>query len=337
MNIRTSLPAVLLIALLAGACSSSQPLAQQDDDVYFMPSQAPRIAAAPTPVPSQEPSADKATDDYYDPGTSRDLGASRSYYDMAYNDPYYYNYGRFGFGTGFGMGMGWQSGWNGPGWGMGMGWGSNPYGWSDPWGWNRPMGWNRPWGWNDPWRWNSPWGWNDGWGYGFGGYNGWGWNGYSYYGNYWGPFGACGGCYTPVIVGGSSNTYIGHRPSTTGSSLGTGNGSVRPRASFRDPVGLSPRPVEQPASLVRPAIQQRQPASRPMDRGIARPDERPVQRPVVQPPQRRPSERPTERQPVERRPTINDRGNDRPVFERSAPAPSRTNDGGGAPTRHRSR
>jgi len=229
---------VLLPALLLTACGSMRTTTEVVDDVYFLPSQAPPVAAVPKSVPVEQPEP-QPSDDYYDPGTSQEYVNDRSYYDLAYNDPYFYNMGRFGFNT---APMGWQTGWNGPGWGGGMGWGGN-MGWGSGWnigigygtgiysGWYRPM-----WG-MDPWGWNSPWGWNNG------GWNNWGWGGGGWgFGNYQGPWGNCFGCYAPVIIGDgvANSTYIGHR-----TSVGTGrglNGTGVRRPAVRNPVGLAPQP-----------------------------------------------------------------------------------------------
>jgi hypothetical protein len=242
---------LLIPGTFLASCGSMQQTTQVRDDVYFMPSSAPPPAATAS---RQAPAGDEQIpmDDYYDPGTSSQFNDHRNYYDMAYNDPYYYNYGRFGFNAGMGMGMGmgmmgWQSGWGGPGWGMGMGWGMGPsmgmgwgmggmgmgmggmgMGWGNPWSpWHQPWGWNSPWGWNRPMGF-SPWGWNDPF-YGYG------------YGNYHGPYGNCFSCYSPVVIG-ASNTVVGHRPSLTGGSAGnTGQGGadLRPRMNVRNPVGLN--------------------------------------------------------------------------------------------------
>jgi uncharacterized membrane protein YgcG len=250
MGTRTHIIYISSLAILLSACATMQPTAGVRDDVYFMPSDAPAQAATPRQQQQERQQQQQAqTDDYYDPGTASNYATPRSYYDMAYNDPYYYNYGRFGFGGGMGMGMGmgmgtmgWQSGWGGPGWGMGMG-----YGWGSGMG----MGMYDPWmmgGMYDPWMMGGmgmgmrpgmgmgmgmrPWGMYDPW---MGGY-GWG--------NYYGPYGNCFACYSPVIVGGSSGVVVGHRPSSgrTGTT-GPGGPVHQPRSmqsSFRDPVGLTP-------------------------------------------------------------------------------------------------
>ncbi len=273
MKKHTQRMTILMVSgVLLSSCGTMQPVSQVNDDVYFMPSQAPPTASVVLTPP--DPHEMEVVEDYFDAGTSQELGTSRSYYDMAYNDPHYYNYGRFGFGSGMGvgmgmgsMGMGYMSGWNGPGWGMsmgygwgsgmgsmgmgGMGWGS-PYGWYDPWDpWNRWDPWNPINRWN---RWNQPWGMGGmGWGMNqFGG--GWG------MGNYWGPYGNCMTCYAPVVVGGSSNTYIGHRSSMGSggnSTTGVGGSTYQPRLPMRDPVSLDPLRREAAKTRTSPAPVQR--------------------------------------------------------------------------------
>lgn len=336
MIVRHPFPVLLLVSLVFASCAGTRSTVQHDDDVYFMPSQAPPVAAkAAESAPAAEPTP-AASDDYYDEGTSQRLGTDRGYYDMAYNDPYYYNYGRFGFG------MGWQSGWNGPGWGMGYGWGTPGNGWGSgygsPWGTGNAWGWNQPYGWgNDGWGYGGYNGWGNGayngWGYGgYNGwgntaYNGWGWGNWGYYGNYWSPYGACHTCYTPIIIGGG--TYVGHRRPMNRSSS-SGSGAYGPRA-VRDPVGLSRSPMR--AGFFKPVPN----PARPME--AISPQERSA-------PQRargtQPTERAVERKPMfepsrERQPSQH-RSQERPA-ERAAPAPAPApRDGGGsAPGRHRSR
>ncbi|HRD51256.1 MAG TPA: hypothetical protein PKY96_01275 [Flavobacteriales bacterium] len=341
MASRSFAPVLLFVALLLGSCSVTQPLAQHDDDVYFMPSQAKAapVAEAPDPVRDQSSAEAPSNDDYYDPEASAQSRSQRGYYDMAYNDPYYYNYGRFGFGSG----MGWQNGWNGPGWGMGFGWGNGGWGmnngWNDPW--NQPWGMNNAWGGFGGWNYGGYMGWgfggfNNGWGmggyngWGYGGYNGWGWNNWDYYGygSYWGPYGPCRTCYVPVIIGGGSSTYVGHRPSSSGSA-GSGSGTQRPRMA-RDPVGFTPAigPRTEPT---RPIGDQQRPGLRPIAPSVEpgrvrepRQPERAIERKPVTAPTR-------ERQPgFERSPS--------PSFERSSPSPAPRDGGGGSsPSRHRSR
>ena len=163
---RYIIPAYFTLALFAASCATMQPTAGVQDDIYYMPSDAPLADAGPENDPpakngsGTQVRSEVRSDDYYDPETAKNFD-DRNYYDMAYNDPYYYNYGRFGFGGGMGMStMGWQSGWNGPGWGMGMGYG---YGY--------PMG--------------NGWSMSLGYGYGSGFYDPW-YGGYHPYGGYWG-------------------------------------------------------------------------------------------------------------------------------------------------------
>ncbi|MBK8226361.1 MAG: hypothetical protein IPK70_04205 [Flavobacteriales bacterium] len=347
MAVRPITPLLVAFALILGSCTTTQPLVQHDDDVYFMPSTAKAASNAQEPEPSaSKPEAEEpANDDYYDPDAAAASGAQRGYYDMAYNDPHYYNYGRFGFGSG----MGWQSGWNGPGWGMGMGWGNGGMGmnngWNDPW--NQPWGMNNPWGGFGGWNYGGNMNWYNGgyggWGYpgyggwgtggyngwGYGGYTGWGWGNWDYgYGSYWGPYGPCRTCYVPVVIGGSSNTYVGHRPPSNRSS-NTGSSGSFPRMA-RDPIGLAPnKPLSEPSRSIgeqsRPGLRPAQPLTEPIRVREPRPVERPMERKPSVGPNR-------ERQPGIERP------NER-TFERSSPSPAPSRDGGGgsSPTRHRSR
>ena len=111
------------------------------DDVYDIPDRTPVLAAASAEEPIEAPS----TEDYYDPGQAETYN-TRSYNDITYNHPQWYNYGRFTFGMGV-------SSW-GPNYGMGMGYGSpglygdsfgNPY-WGNSYmsgygAWGNPYGW----------------------------------------------------------------------------------------------------------------------------------------------------------------------------------------------------
>ena len=236
------LPFLMVLSLLVTSCATMQPTADVRDDVYFLPSMAPAMASvdASAPLPEEPPVAQPA-DDYYDPATSQQVGADRSYYDMTYNDPYFYNYGRFGFGTGL---SGWQTGWNGPGWGMSMGYGYGSgmggygYGSGNCWGngYGSNMGWGGGWNNNFYNSWNNPYTtfgscYNDPYYSGYGG-------GYGY-GNYQGPYGSCYSCYTPVIIGGTSNVVVGHRPSMgSGGGMRTSPGTSR--STLRDPIRLAP-------------------------------------------------------------------------------------------------
>ncbi|MCB0766379.1 MAG: hypothetical protein KDB95_04135 [Flavobacteriales bacterium] len=243
---------ILLLSIPIGlltSCASMQQSTSVADDVYFLPSQAPVMASTDRTIPVEEPvKRAPVQDDYYDAGTSNTIGTDRDYYDLAYNDPYYYNYGRFGFNA---APMGWQTGWNGPGWGGGMSLGFG-YGWGNGWnmgfglgygsgiysGWYRPMWYTDPFYWNTPWAWRSPWGWGSPW------YNSWGYGAGWGYGNYYGPWGNCYGCYAPIIIGDgvANSTVIGHRNSVgSRNSLGS-SASGTHRGVVRNPVGLAPAP-----------------------------------------------------------------------------------------------
>lgn len=182
------------------------------DDVYDIPDREAMRATAATTAPEQ-----RATDDYYDPSeAAHAISASGAYYNMTYNDPYYYNYGRFGFGTdlrsfgpGFGMGMsyGWPTNFGiGYATGFGGGYGYNPY-------------------WGNPWM--------IGGGYGPYGYYPYGY--YHSYGPYQGLWGGCSGCYEPSGYGQVINAP---RPSMSSSSMQTNTpGSQR---MMRNPASLLP-------------------------------------------------------------------------------------------------
>lgn len=305
--------ALLLVAITASSCTTMRTASDVRDDVYYMPSEAPALATT-APAAPVEPERTVIQDDYYDDGAAKQYGpVGGNFYDAAYNDPYYYNTGRFGFGMGTGM-MGWQTGWNGPGWGMGMG-----YGWGGGWsmgfgygtGWYDPFwgpGWGSPyWGWGRPWGWNRPWGWG-GWGSPW--YDPW-YGGYGYGGPYMGPYGGS-YCYNPVVVGGSSGVVVGHRPSTNGGGAsGQGGGGTRPQMQLRDPVGLV-RPETNRAS-----------GTLPQDRGsiagpteiFSRPAERPIDRGGINRP---PQERPVTRTPGSTRESRPNRS-----YERGSGNPSR--------------
>lgn len=216
----------LLPALFAlASCSGPQFTTSVPDDVYFAPGQAPLLVSSTPAAPLGDDGAPATTDDYYDPNVAPRAGSD--FYDIAYNDPYFYNYGRFGLNSGP---MGWQNGWNGPGWGTGMGWGSPMYpGFGQGWGWNMGVGMG---GWNSPWGWGGGMGWGSPWGTGWGG-SGWG------YGLYQGPWGACYSCYAPIIIGDgwNGNTIVRHR-----NSLGSGSNGQPNRPAYRNPVGLAPQP-----------------------------------------------------------------------------------------------
>jgi hypothetical protein len=249
-------PALLMLA----ACGSLQETAQVRDDVYDIPDRTVVASVAPVPEAVAEEPA-KASDDYYNSkeATRYDQG---SYWNQTYNDPRWYNQGRFGFGysmnswggSGFGTnynnGMGCHSSFNSPT-------GSyDPY-WSNSWqsgyGANNPYGYYNPWstGYYDPWGYSSPWGCNN---YGYGGCNslsswyydnGYGNSCYNGYGsNYYGGGGYYNGWGQNGYGSGEGTTHIiAHRPSMTGGGAGSGI-TVSPRA----PRGISllpPPPVRE--------------------------------------------------------------------------------------------
>lgn len=294
---------IITLSMLLAACSTLRDTASAVDDVYDIPDRtalaekraaADRVAEAP-----------RESQDYYDPAESQRTGVSRDYYDMAYNDPYYYNYGRFGFGGnvgGFGpnMGMGLSYGWPTSFGSMGLYYGSgtgmygyNPY-WSNSW----MSGYG---------YWPSNYGYGyDPYGYyGYGNY-GPGWGGYGMgYGPYYSPLGRCYGCYEPISYG---NTVYMHRPSLSGGS--TANGDTRAPRMGRNPASLMPsvmpgrtgqdqapqmgpiRPdrVTTPRTPSRNGTMEREPVTRPSQttppsrtRPQARPQTRPQTRPESRP------------------------------------------------------
>lgn len=246
-NASLSLIGVAIVTMVVSSCGSLAPTASVRDDVYFLPSQAPLTASMDGGAPDVS-STPAPTDDYYDPQTSQQMGADRNYYDLTYNDPYYYNYGRFGFNN-FGNSMAFQPNLYMGAYGNSMAWGFGTGVYS---GWYRPgfsgscspfggiNGWDQFAWYNDPFY-------NNGWGspYGFGGYNGYGSCGYGFgggygYGNYYSPYGNCYSCYTPVVTGDAGyGTMVGHRPSTRGGGSMSNVGLNRP---VRNTVGLMPAP-----------------------------------------------------------------------------------------------
>jgi len=234
-NILSSSLLLAAIGLLATGCGSLQQTTSVRDDVYYSPGSEPMAAVAPMPV--EEPATTEATDDYYSAQEAPTAGSS-GFYDIAYNDPYYYNYDRFGFDQSMNMGMqggmymggfgipggygGWNSRYVGFGMSFGMGW---PY----QFGMTGPLAWYAPWSWYDPMT-SNPWGWSAGIGYGMG----WGYG--MGFGPYYGPWGACMTCYCPVVIGSGSNAVYGPRPGTGG------GGRTVPTASgmrTRDPISLT--------------------------------------------------------------------------------------------------
>ncbi|MBL7982873.1 MAG: hypothetical protein JNL52_13820 [Flavobacteriales bacterium] len=228
-----------VIGLLATGCGSLQQTTAVRDDVYFSPGSEPMAAA--TPIQAEEPAVAEATDDYYSAQEAPAVGSS-GFYDIAYNDPYYYNYDRFGFGQspfmqggmymgGFGV-PGGYGGWNSRYIGFGMSFGM---GWPYQNGMTGPLAWYAPWSWYDPMT-SNPWGWSSGMGWGYGLGHGMGWGYGMGYGPYYGPWGACMTCYCPVVVGGGGNVVYGPRPGTGGA------GRTVPNASgmrTRDPISLT--------------------------------------------------------------------------------------------------
>jgi hypothetical protein len=193
-----------------------------------------------TPEPAKE-------EEYYDPGQASRY-ANGTYAARTYNDPYYYNYSRFGFGysnfggySGMGMGMGMGMGWN-SGFGNNT-WYNSPTGWYDPyWGnsWQSGYGmYGNPYGgyynpWNagyDPYGWGQPY---------YGGYSPY-YGGYNPYMGGYNPY--CGGGY---VVGGwngtGSSVVVAHRPGMSGSSS-FGSTSSQPRNSWNVPSLLMPTPA----------------------------------------------------------------------------------------------
>ncbi|HMN04392.1 MAG TPA: hypothetical protein PKD45_01595 [Flavobacteriales bacterium] len=285
----------LILATLLTACSTMRDTAMVTDDVYDIPDRhAMAMAKASAPAAAAEES------DYYDPSEARSIGTGRDYYDLAYNDPYYYNYGRFGFGTGIGAfgpsyGMGLSYGWPtsfgsmslyyGTSYGM---YGYNPY-WSNSW--------MSGYGYWPSYSAYNPYGY-----YGYGNY-GPGWGGYGMgYGPYHGPWGSCYGCYEPVGYG---QAVYGHRPAMA-SGTAAGSPSVYEPRRMRNPAGLMPSaPSTTPPASARPGNMT---------------DPRPA-RTTATPPRVNDGQRPTINRPV--------RPDSRPTRTwDSAPAQSRPSDGG---------
>ncbi len=224
---------IIPLMLLLSACGSLRETATVADDVYDVPDRQAMAAKAAAERPVQDQAA---ADEYYNPNESaRATSASDAYYNMTYNDPYYYNYGRFGFDTGIGnygpgLGMGMSYGWPtsfgsmsvGYSSGYGGGYGYNPY-----WGNSGMSGYGY-----------SPYGYNPYGYYGYGNY-GAGYGGYGMgYGPYQGPWGGCYGCYEPY---GYSPAVYSHRPSMASGSMNTSTpGATR---MMRNPASLLPDPA----------------------------------------------------------------------------------------------
>ncbi|MEZ4739037.1 MAG: hypothetical protein R2818_06680 [Flavobacteriales bacterium] len=243
-NVLLPYSALLTIVILFGSCATVQPTAQVHDDVYSLPPMSPVLAMVGSSAP--EVVTEQPSDAYYDPGVAEAMSAKQDFYDVTYNDPYYYNYDRFGFGTSLAYNTGY--GWGPNGMRIGFGYGTGVYS-----GWLHGMigGPIYPYG---TWRYNatfgyyncfggpSPWcgpcnGFGSGFGYGYG------------YGNYYSPYGNCSSCYSPVIIGAGSNVVVGHRPS-----MGSGTGASRnpgyTRLTVRDPVRLAPSPTDRSGRTV---------------------------------------------------------------------------------------
>jgi hypothetical protein len=188
------LPAI--VALLA-SCSTLQPTAEMRDGVYDLP----KPAEVKTVATAEQPPV--SNDDYYDSTAAQEF--QQNYYDVAYNDPYYYNYDRFGFGVGLNY-ANYGGGYPGYGYGMNYSWGDPGYGWGSPWGYGSPYG--SPWGYG----WNAPYGYYDPW---YGGM----YPGYGYYG----AGGCCYSCYSPWVVYGTP-LAVAHRPTLGGAGSPGGTG-----------------------------------------------------------------------------------------------------------------
>jgi hypothetical protein len=268
-----------LLLILATGCSQSQDTAYVRDDVYDRPD--PRtITASVSDEPAAEEAPQKQQEDYYNAGEAQQYSNPRGYYDMAYNDPYYYGYDRYGFGMMYGTQWGYNSCNNG--WNYGYNGGYDPYGYN---GFGGGYGCNTCWG-SYGWQTGYSNGWPNNYGYGCGNY--WG-SPYSYgaYGGYgyYGYGGGCYNCYYPIITVGDgwrSNTLYGHRPTFGGGGTG-GSGTSAPvgqRVAARDQISLL-KPVEH---RPQPTIDYYSPGTRPMARPetqqqrpehVVRPTERP--------------------------------------------------------------
>jgi hypothetical protein len=132
---------VLPLAALLGACGTMQETTQVRDDVYDIPDRTVTASAATSPSSAPDTEPQSTEQDYYDEGESRSQGdylSRRDFYDMTYNDPYWYNTGRFGWNMGFsswgpsyGFNYGWPTSWGGVSVGFGSGY-YNPY-WGNSW------------------------------------------------------------------------------------------------------------------------------------------------------------------------------------------------------------
>ncbi|MBL8001393.1 MAG: hypothetical protein JNL05_05465, partial [Flavobacteriales bacterium] len=182
------------------------------------------------PMETQQQGQFVPDEDYYSVDTASNYNLDtyqneRSYNDITYNDPAWYNQGRFGFGVGI-------SSW-GPSYGMGMSYGYPGY-YNDPF-------YNPYWG--NSWisgygMWGYPYnGWNMGMGMGMG----WGYPGYGY-NPYWGyPGYGCAPCYG---CGGGNYypTTYAHRPGFGGSGSG-GSTTTQVPVRYRPNTLLGSRPT----------------------------------------------------------------------------------------------
>jgi hypothetical protein len=201
-----------LIALVAAGCGSMQPTTLVRDDVYDIPDRSVVAAAPAASEATGEPSG--FVEDYYNPADSGlyDLGTSneRSYNDITYNDPQWYNQGRFSFGVGV-------SSW-GSSYGMGMSYGYP--GFYDPFWGNSYMSGYGAWGYPGFGGWGMSMGMYYGGFYPYGGYP-------PYYGGYYPYGGYCPSCY--ACYGGFSQPTIAHRPSLSSGGGSQPGGLVVPR------------------------------------------------------------------------------------------------------------
>lgn len=291
------LPLLLLGLLGLSACSTLRETAVATDDVYDVPD---RSVVTQTRTAARGEATNEANDDYYNPAESERLAQRRDYYDLTYNDPYYYNYGRFGFGAGvssfgpsYGMGIGY--GWPTSFGSMSVYYGSGLAGYNPYWGnsWMSGYGYS-PYGYSP----YDPFGY-----YGYGRY-GMGYGGYGMgYGPYYSPWGRCFGCYEPV---GYNNIAYGHRPSM---SAGSGPAPV---------AAPTPRMMRNPASLMPDATRNAPP------RMESPANERKPQRLTAPAP--RSTDHNLQREPAQRTPRQESRPNRNWGLD-SAPSPSRSTGG----------
>ncbi len=237
---------IIPIALSLTACSTLRDGTAATDDVYDIPDRT--VVATARTASGTSTEAPKPNDDYYDPAESKRAGTGRDYYDMAYNDPYYYNYGRFGFGAGissfgpsYGMGLsyGWPTSFGSMSLYYGTGYGL--YGYNPYWG----NSWMSGYGYWPSYYGYDPYGY-----YGYGNY-GPGWGGYGMgYGPYYGPWGRCYSCYEPVGYG----SVYSHRPSMAGKASGQPGTGAAPTMMMRNPAGLMPSGLNAPGNATNEGV-----------------------------------------------------------------------------------